>query len=155
MDDHPQEIEGIAPGTEVEVNGSPHIVDKFGVPQPYRLETPSHGHGLLRRGNPGNSGGGRKPAEVRDRMRRFLDRVLDRIDQVLTDEESKQIERAIGKEVQMLELQDLTKLLDALAKYSVGTKVEVTGPDDGPLRHGIMALPPLEPPGGETDGDDS
>lgn len=36
---------------------------------PGRLEVPSHGHGRLKRGNPGNKGGGNTPDEIRALMR--------------------------------------------------------------------------------------
>jgi hypothetical protein len=42
------------------------------VPQPAPLETPKHGHGKLRRGNPGNRGGGREPEAHRDWCREMI-----------------------------------------------------------------------------------
>jgi hypothetical protein len=132
------------PGQLVVVDGTRHVVDKRGVLVPEVLETPSHGHGQLRRGNPGHQGGGRKPDEVK---RYFLE--LARKAQYEADK------RLDPDEVENMSTQDLAKLLDVFGKYSVGTKHTMTGPDDGPLRHGIMVMPELDPPGGETSGDDS
>lgn len=42
--------------------------------EPGRLETPAHGAGKLRRGNPGNKGGGRKPDEFKALCRELASR---------------------------------------------------------------------------------
>lgn len=131
---------------EDEKSGKELIRKKDGELVPLEMFTPSHGRGQLRRGNPGNQGGGRKPDEVK---RYFLE--------LVTIAQTEAHKRLGEDEVEKMTTQDLAKLLDVFGKYSVGTKHTVTGLDDGPLRHGIMALPPLEnqDANGETDGDDS
>lgn len=106
--------------------------------------TPAHGVGQLRVGNYGNKGGGRKTDEVK---RYFLE-----LAQKAQEEADKRLH---PDEVEKMSTQDLAKLLDVFGKYSVGTKTTVSGPDDGPLRHGIMALPPLDNPNDEANRDDS
>ena len=128
----------------VHEDGTQLIRDASGELVPLTMETPSHGKGQLRRGNPGNSGGGRKPDAAR---RYFLDLL-----QCAQDEAEKRLD---PEKVANMSDQDLAKFIDVFGKYSVGTKHTLTGPDDGPVKHGIMVMPPLEAAGGETSGDDS
>lgn len=127
-----------------EETGKELVVAATGELMEQPMRTPAHGQGQLRRGNYGNKGGGRKPDEVK---RYFLE--LAQKAQAVADK------RLDPDEVEQMSTQDLAKLLDVFGKYSVGTKTTLTGPDDGPLRHGIMALPPLEESDDPPEGDDS
>lgn len=127
------------------VDGKTFVRDRKGEWQERKTMVPAHGVGNLRVGNPGNSGGtGRKPDEAR---RYFLE--------LLNCAQEEAANRLTPEEVKKMTDQDLAKFIDVFGKYGVGTKATITGPDDGPLRHGIMAMPPLDPVDGETSGDDS
>jgi len=146
--DDPADLEVKRGEVVVDAEGTQLIADASGELVPLRMETPIHGQGLLRRGNPGNKGGGRKPDEVK---RHFLE---------LAHTGQMEVARRLQAEnVRNMTDSDLAKFLDVFGKYSVGTKHTLTGPDDGPLKHGIMALPPLEndqeDDDGEPQGDDS
>ena len=98
----------------------------------HKTFTPAHGHGQLRIGNPGNKGGhGRTPNRVREEVRALLD------EEGLTELKRRFSTRNIKK----IGHQDLARFLDVLGKYGLGTKQEISGPDDGPLSHGVLLIP--------------
>ena len=65
----------------------------------------------------------------------------------LADTGLEHIEYLLAHERHNLTVKEITTLVDVLNKYGVGVKTEITGPDDGPLRHGVFILPPLDPHG--------
>lgn len=104
----------------------------------HKMRKPAHGKGMLRVGNPGNRG--RTPNRIREELRGIVDERL-----------VKEIKRRLGpKNIQKVPHDMIVKYLDALAKYGVGTKVEHSGPDDGPISHGVLLIPGIsvdeEPP---------
>jgi hypothetical protein len=97
---------------------------------------PQPGGGALKVGNPGNKGGpGRPPNKLRQELRGLLD-------------EAGLVElrrRFSPEEIQKISHQDLCRYLDTLGKYGIGTKQEISGPDDGPLSHGVLLIPGAAP----------
>jgi hypothetical protein len=86
-----------------------------------------HGGAVRTGGNPGNKGGtGRPPNEIRARMREGLSAALDLVDKMM--EEPDQLSPA-----QKLQMVDL------LARYGIGAKVDVTT-DEMPVK--MYALTP-------------
>lgn len=105
------------------------------IPQP-------HGGALLSGGVPGNKGGpGRTPNVIRQFMRGLLDGGLGELERRFTPEE-----------IAKMSDQDLARYIDTLGKLAIGTKSQISGPDDGPLSHGVVVIPqiPEEEPDGET-----
>jgi hypothetical protein len=92
---------------------------------------PAPGGGQLRRGNPGNKGGGRRPNVVREEIRTLLD-----------EDGLKELKRRFSsRNIKKIPHQDLVRYLDVLGKYGLGAKQEISGPDDGPLSHGVLLIP--------------
>ena len=94
--------------------------------------------GLLRSGNPGNKGGGRKPSKfIRMARRVFREkRGISTIGKILED-----------KDAQHKDVIQAAKLL-AEWGYSddLKTKVEVSGPGGGPIQtSGVMVVPGIAP----------
>jgi hypothetical protein len=78
-------------------------------------------------GTPGNKGGtGRPPNAIRERMRAGLDAALDLVDKMMEDPD------------QLSPAQKL-QMVDLLARYGIGAKVDVTT-DDVPVK--MYALTP-------------
>lgn len=74
--------------------------------------------GTLKTGNPGNKGGpGRPPNELRDMLRAQVDEIDERIRTLMLT----------------ADLDQLIKLREQALKYGIGTKLEATGANDGPL----------------------
>lgn len=101
------------------------------------LTNPGRNGGRLKRGNPGHKGGkGRLAEESRQEIRYLLKQRL-----------LPEVRRRLGpKNIKKLPDEMIVKYIDALGKYGIGTKHEHTGPDDGPLTHGVLviAAPPEE-----------
>jgi hypothetical protein len=96
----------------------------------HKTRTPAHGKGKLRVGNPGNKGGGKPPNKIREELRGIVDERL-----------VKEIKRRLGpKNIRKLSDDELVKYLDGLSKYGLGSKVELAGPDDGPISHGVLVI---------------
>ena len=87
-----------------------------------------HG-GALRRGNPGNKGGGRTPNEIRALMRQPLAKLLP----IITDiAEAKDIQEVTcphcnekHEVVSWLKAREKLQAVDLLARYGIGTRQEV------------------------------
>ena len=80
-----------------------------------RMEVPSHGKGMLRRGGTNEGGPGRPPSELRRKMRGSLEERLHIAEEIAGKETASDSDRL--------------KALDFLAKYGLGTRQEVTGED--------------------------
>lgn len=104
------------------------------VPQP-------HGGAIRQGGNPGNKGGGRPPNIIRQAMRGLLDGSLEEVERRFSPEE-----------IIKMSDQDLARYIDTLGKLAIGTKAQLSGPDEGPLSHGVVFVPllPNEQEDGET-----
>jgi hypothetical protein len=104
-----------------------------------------HGGALLRGGKKGNKGGGRRPNKIREELRNVLDeRVM------------KEVKRRLGpKNIQKMPDEMLVKYLRELGLLGLGTKMEHSGPDDGPLSHGVLLIPGQPIPGQEDDDEET
>ena len=80
-----------------------------------RMEVPSHGKGMLRRGGTNEGGPGRPPSELRRKMRGSLEDRLHIAEEIADSPTAAYSDRM--------------KALDFLAKYGLGTKQEITGED--------------------------
>lgn len=155
-------IEGIGKGRLAQirevVNGIPRPPSK--APEPKRI-VPAHGGGeLLVGGKPGNRGGGRPPEHIRRMARELgysaLELLVRRMDGAMHEipprAELEKLEKkalvAMLEEIgsySKLELNDIRQIFDTTAKYGVGTRNVLVGDDDdGPVRHGIVILPPRD-----------
>lgn len=126
------------------------------VPQP-------HGGALLTGGVPGHRGGGGRPSNaLREQMRSLLamaqDEVVRRLQDWETELRDPGFQRRLKRmtKAQLIEFinenlpqtplstRELKEIMDVAGKYGIGVKHEVSGVDDGPLRFGVFALPPLD-----------
>ncbi len=89
-----------------------------------------HG-GQLRRGNPGNKGGGRPPSWLRQQMREALEAALPKIREVVNTRR----DPVTGEEVTRVEW---LKCLDLLAKYGLGSQVDLSGADGAPFTVAVL-----------------
>ncbi len=78
---------------------------------------PQAAGGALRRGNPGNKGGGRPPAWLRQQMRQGLAKALPKIRAAAET-------RRDPVTGELLTITDWVKCCDFLAKYGLGTSID-------------------------------
>ena len=100
------------------------------VPQP-------HGGALL----PGAGGGpqpgsGRPPSEIRKRLRGSFEERIRILEEIADDPDASKVDRI--------------KAIDMLAKYGLGTKQEVSGPDDTPIQAEMVVR--FQRPDADTNG---
>lgn len=107
---------------------------KKGLKMPHLIPQPNGG-ALMSGGTPGNKGGGRTPNRVREEVR-----------ELLHEDGLAELRRRFDKKnIRKISHQDFARYIDTLGKYGIGTKHELSGPDDGPLSHGVLLIPGAAP----------
>lgn len=117
------------------------------VPQP-------HGGALLSGGVPGNKGGtGRPPSAIRRELRETFADLISHLQRIAAGEVVEKVVMPGGEETEIMRsasVADRIRAMDLLAKYGLGTKQEITGPDDGAIPHEISVTRRVVRPDGDS-----